>query len=233
MDTPKQCYRFIAGSSSGLPTLCTRPFANQAVGPHVLHRYPKHDQLTSVHVNCDDSKLLISGYSTVCSVTDIETGAVVREYRDIHTNHINISRFSTLNTNVFATSSFDGWAKVWDLRMKQTPVYEVNTGTEIVILSFSRDDMFLLTASVDNEVRQYFAVDGSDYMRYNTDNIKLRTGTNFIRAYFNASASNIFVGSCEEDVVRVLSTTTGNVISEVHIEPPFSDDFLYIQVSFF
>lgn len=69
--------------------------------------------------------MLCSGYSKHVHVYDVATGALVREYSNIHSKHINITRFSNLTPSLFASSSFDRTAKVWDTRMRaSTPIYE-------------------------------------------------------------------------------------------------------------
>jgi hypothetical protein len=52
----------------------------------------------------------------------------------------------------------------------------------IVMLSFSPDDLFLLTSAVDNEVRQYTALDGRLNLIY--DIPKLNRTDNYTRSYF-------------------------------------------------
>ena len=43
---------------------------------------------------------------------------MVRTFRDIHEDHINLSRFSNLSKDVFGTSSFDKTVKLWDVRVR-------------------------------------------------------------------------------------------------------------------
>ena len=83
---------------------------------NIIQTYPVFDQLTSVHINCDDTRVMISGYSSFCNIYDAETTQLVQQYQNIHENHINVSRFMHHNAHVFATSSFDKSVKVWDMR---------------------------------------------------------------------------------------------------------------------
>lgn len=77
---------------------------------------------------------------------------------------INISRFAHLSPNVFATSSLDRTIKLWDLRAPAAgggvggvgvarPLYAVASARQNVTLSFRQDDVLLLSAAADNEVR--------------------------------------------------------------------------------
>jgi WD40 repeat protein len=94
---------------------------------------------------------------------------IYRKFKDIHQNHINISRFSNTSPFLFATSSFDKTVKMWDARISLTsnccPIYSCSSKQGHVMLCFSPDDVFLLTSAVDNEVSQYHAVDGRLHFR--------------------------------------------------------------------
>jgi WD domain, G-beta repeat len=96
-------------------------------------------------------------------------GTCNRRFKDIHENHINISRFSNTSPFLFATSSFDKTVKMWDARISLTsnccPIYSCSSKQGHVMLCFSPDDVFLLTSAVDNEVSQYHAVDGRLHFR--------------------------------------------------------------------
>lgn len=52
----------------------------------------------------------------------------------------------------------------------------------IVMVCFSPDDLFLLTAAVDNEVRQYTAVDGRQNLELEIP--KTGRSDNYTRAYY-------------------------------------------------
>ena len=86
--------------------------------------FESFDELTSVHVNGDDSRVLASGYSKDVRVYDMATASLVRTFADIHSEHINISRFTHHSPTIFATSSFDKTVKVWDTRLPgRRPIY--------------------------------------------------------------------------------------------------------------
>ncbi len=173
---------------------------------------------------------------------DLATAQVVHEFKNIHGNFINISRFSNLSPNVFSTSSFDATVKTWDLRMRsntsdsepvppQLPIYATKCDTGVVMINFSKDDTFLLASCVDNEINQYHFLDGRQHASCSIP----RTGSvnNYTRAYYTTSGNHIVTGSCEEKDVKILSTETGEVLSAVEIYDGRKDDSIYIQASCF
>ena len=96
----------------------------------------------------------------------------MRDFENIHDDHINISRFAYHSPFVFATSSFDRTVKLWDSRCqtrtgggtggsgaaaggplgggdeagRPTPIYTLNSLQGHVMLCFSPDDVHLLTS---------------------------------------------------------------------------------------
>ena len=62
--------------------------------PGIVKKFQSFDKLTSVHGNCNDGYMLVSGYSHGVRIYDLNTGACVADPSDIHTDHINISRFA-------------------------------------------------------------------------------------------------------------------------------------------
>lgn len=128
-----------SGSDDGSPGRRSDP-------PVVLHHFEPFSKLTSVHVNCEDERMLASGYERSVRLYDLETGKKVRDFENIHTNHINISRFAYHSPFIFATSSFDKTVKLWDTRQRtrtgpadqgEAPIYSVESSQGHVMVCFS------------------------------------------------------------------------------------------------
>lgn len=228
--------KFISGSSMGKVCLgTTNCETNKIQNTNIIKEYPSFDRLTSVHVNCNDSLLLLSGYTTSVDILDMETGVAVYNYQNIHQDHINISRFCNRSPNLFATSSFDGTIKTWDLRMNHLSsndtsqcIYTLQCNSGIVMINFSNDDNFILSSGVDNEINQYLFMTGEKHLSYNIASTGL--DGNFSRAYYSASGSHVIAGSCEESSVKMLCAYTGENIANIEIYPQRRDKSLYIQV---
>ena len=123
-----------------------------------MYTYENFDQLTSVHINCTDEYFLASGYSKNVGLYDLCTGKQLQIFTDLHQQHINVVKFAHHSPNLFTTSSFDKEIKMWDLRQRASrPLYTVRSTGGNVMVCFSRDDFYLLSSAVDNEVN-YFLV---------------------------------------------------------------------------
>ena len=119
-----------------------------------LYTYDDFEQLTSVHINSTDDYFVASGYSNHVGLYDLHTGTRLQVFSDLHKEHINVVKFANHSPQIFATSSFDKEVKMWDLRQKVTqPLYTVRSNRGNVMVCFSRDDHYLLSSAVDNEVR--------------------------------------------------------------------------------
>ncbi len=218
---------FAAGSSSGKVNLCT---IREDGIPDMVSTYPQHGKTASVHLNCTDEYLITSGYSDNANLIDVGTGQLVRKFSEIHHGHINISRFSNLNPNVFATCSFDRTAKMWDIRDRRclhSPIYECHSDSGHVMLCFSADDVFLLTSAVDNEVIQYLAVDGQKHLKLNIPTTE--KCDNFTRAYYTADSQHILSGSSDQPEIRVHSAQTGDLVSCIEMYPGRQQNSIFIQ----
>ena len=222
---------FVTGTSRGVLKLC-EIWTSGSSGDNTHNirssAYKTFSDLTSVHVNCTDDRLLVSGYSNSVGIYDLESKQIVRTYEDIHTDHINISRFANLSPFVFGTSSFDKTVKVWDLRdSHHKPIYTCHSNSGHVMLCFSPDDLYMLSSAVDNEVRQYLTVDG----RLQAHLSMPQTGhsENYTRAYYMNDGDRIISGSSEEQTVRIHCAHTGSLLHSAQMYPGRKHESLYIQ----
>jgi WD40 repeat protein len=182
-----------------------------------------------VHINSNNDFVLASGYSNDVRIYDIETGAVLQEYKDAHSNHINISRFANLSPFIFTTSSFDRKAKTWDMRMRmREPIYFMECSSGIVMISYSPDDTFILASALDNEISQFLTVDGRRHTTFQVP----RTGLegNFTRAYYSSSGAYVATGACEESSISLLCASTGQLLARQEMYPGRKHSSLYVQV---
>lgn len=233
---------YLSGSSRG--RVCCGDIARKDA---IVHEYETFEKLTSVHVNRTNSSLLVSGYSTTVGLYDIETGATVRLYKDIHKDHINISRFTNNSPHIFGTSSFDSTIKLWDLRQRtvntdgtapvdpgnhisttnQGQLYTLKCNSGVVMINFSADDTFLLASAQDNEINQFILLHGGLHSKF--DLVKTGLTGNFTRAYYSASGRHTITGACEQSTVKLLCTYTGSYLTSVPMAPIMRDPSIYIQ----
>ncbi|KAH7295969.1 hypothetical protein KP509_26G001600 [Ceratopteris richardii] len=193
-----------------------------------VHVYEDFEQLTSVHVNSCDEYFLTSGYSRNVGLYDICTGKQLQVFSDLHQQHINVVKFAHHSPNLFATSSFDKEIKMWDLRQRvRVPIYTVKSLGGNVMVCFSRDDHYLLSSAVDNEVRQHLAVDGRLHMKY--DIPPSGSTQNYTRSYYMNGRDYIISGSCEENVVRIYCARTGRHLRDLALEGRGSKASIYVQ----
>jgi hypothetical protein len=219
-----------------MPVVANFPQVRCAVGGD-RHRLgaddPDHRDpvLTCVHVNCDDSQLVASGYTNHVAVFDMATGQETRWIENAAGKNINITRFSNNHPQLFATSSFDKSVSLWDLRACRgnKPLYSVLSARGNVTLSFDPSDTLLLSAGVDNELNLRLVADGRLAMRLETE--ETGRADSYTRGYFAAGGMEVVSGSSEEPVVRVQSTLTGATLATVQIYDgrPAGNSLLYVQ----
>ena len=241
----KQDLNHLFVTGTGLGKICLVDSSKQG---ETVQEFPKFDRLTSVHLNATNDRLLISGYSNNAVVYDMNTAQIIRTFENIHSDHINISRFANLSPNIFSTSSFDGTIKTWDLRLPGPPttgawlpfqpnqpnscgpIYTLKCNSGIVMINFSADDNFILASALDNEINQYLFVDGRHHLKYDLPSTGLKG--NFTRAYYSASGKYTITGACEEKTAKFLCTYTGDYLASIELYPERRDRSIYIQVRF-
>ncbi len=77
--------KFVVGSSQGTVKLCSMNSSNGSV-------FTDFPTLSSVHVNMTDQSILVSGRSHSVRIYDLGTGQTVRDFDNIHSDQINLSR---------------------------------------------------------------------------------------------------------------------------------------------
>eukprot|EP00300_Choanocystis_sp_HF-7_P017250 c19672_g1_i5.p1 GENE.c19672_g1_i5~~c19672_g1_i5.p1 ORF type:complete len:131 (+),score=21.09 c19672_g1_i5:315-707(+) len=119
--------------------------------------------------------MFAGGYSRSVNVYDLNRGDRSETFENIHTEHINVVKFSNHSPHLFATCSFDKSVKLWDLRLGhvsfryyfrflqtgvQKPIFTRWSAHGNVTVCFSDDDQNLLVSAIDNEVSQFRVPDG-------------------------------------------------------------------------
>ena len=82
---------------------------------------------------------------------------------------------------------------------------------------------------VNNEIDQYFFLDGRKHLSYKIP--KTGLNGNFSRSYYSKSARYVLTGSCEEESFKVMCSYTGEVLTTVDMYNGKKDDSIYIQVN--
>lgn len=190
--------------------------------------YVEFDQLTSVHVNSTDELFLASGYSKDVALYDISSGKRIQVFTDMHRQHINVVKFANHSPSLFATSSFDQDIKMWDLRQKPVqPCYITSSCRGNVMVCFSPDDHYLLASAIDNEVKQFLAVDGRLHLDFGIAS----TGStqNYTRSYYMNGRDYVISGSCDENIVRICCAQTGRRLRDITFNGKGSRTSMFVQ----
>jgi len=219
--------RIIAGSNEGCVCVYNYDYDKQEIS--LQHDYGKlYNKLTSVHVNSDNRYLAISGYENHVNIVDLETGQKHNTFRNVHTRHINITRFANHFPNMLLSCSFDKTCKMWDMRVgDKQPVFTMESESGFVMVTFSPSDLYFLASAVDNHVTQYRSIDGSEHTKLDLP----QTGSlaNYTRAYYMTHSRDIVVGSADESVVRICSSVSGKVTWESEIKTDTAYRHFHIQ----
>eukprot|EP00268_Persea_americana_P045975 TRINITY_DN4714_c0_g1_i2.p1 TRINITY_DN4714_c0_g1~~TRINITY_DN4714_c0_g1_i2.p1 ORF type:complete len:924 (-),score=163.06 TRINITY_DN4714_c0_g1_i2:262-2976(-) len=190
--------------------------------------FDEFEQLTSVHVNSTDERLLVSGYSKHVALYDIGSGRRIQAFKNLHQEHINVVKFAHHYPSIFATSSFDQEVKMWDLRQGPSrPCFTASSSRGNVMVCFSPDDHYLLSSAVDNEVKQLLAVDGRLHMKFNI--APTGSAQNYTRSYYMNGGDYIISGSCEEKIVRICCAQTGRRLRDISLEGRGSRNSMFVQ----
>ncbi|KAJ8425120.1 hypothetical protein Cgig2_011086 [Carnegiea gigantea] len=224
--------KVLAGSDNGLLRLfdisksSSRVADSRYDGDFIT--FDKFEQLTSVHINSTDQQLLVSGYTRNVALYDIGTGKRQQLFTNLHQEPINVAKFAHHSPFMFATSSFDRDVKMWDTREGAVrPCYSATSSRGNVMVCFSPDDHYLLVSAVDNEVKQFLAVDG----RLHTDFGIASSGSshNYTRSYYMNGRDYIITGSSDEHLVRVCCAQTGRRLRDIYFEGRGSEKAAFVQ----
>lgn len=212
---------FVSGSENGKIYIYNVGWMRSGVNGGCVRVCDEFRQLTSLHTNCTDDRLLVSGYRSDVALYDLGTGKEVERVRRCHKEHINVVKFSHHNPNVFVTSSFDTYVKKWDLRERRPngaprPIYSCQSKTGNVMVCFSPDDRYFLVSAENNEVHQYDSRLG--LLDRTFDIPKGVNEHNYTRSYYMNDRDYIISGSCTESVVRVYNARTGRFYREVDMD---------------
>ncbi|XP_004496902.1 protein DWD HYPERSENSITIVE TO UV-B 1 isoform X1 [Cicer arietinum] len=224
--------KLIAGSDNGslklfdinrIPRKMTGLYGNSG-----CVTFDEFDQLTSVHVNSMDELFIASGYSRNVALYDINSGKRLQVFTDMHRGHINVVKFANHSPSIFATSSFDHDVKMWDLRQKPIhPCFTASSSRGNVMVCFSPDDQYILASAVDNEVRQFLAVDGRLHLVF--DIAPTESSQNYTRSYYMNGRDYIISGSCDEHVVRICCAQTGRRLRDISLEGKSLGSSMFVQ----
>ena len=179
--------------------------------------------LTSLHINSTDKYCLASGFEPVVKLYDLQEGRLANSFKDLHSRHINVLKFAHNDPNMFATSSFDGEVKLWDLRDMQSPIFTRKSNKGNVMVCFSPDDKHILSSAVDNEVRQYTTNGGRLHLNLNIK--KTYSRYNYTRSYYMNDGEFIIVGSCQEGLVRIYNATDGKFLRDALLSYERSSEY--------
>lgn len=227
----KENSKFVAGSSCGLLKYAEFSLGTDPRATPLTRSYPSFPHLSSVHINCEDTHLLVSGTSKDITIYDLKTGQKTLDMERIHTDSINISRFSNHSPNVLATCSFDTTVKLWDMRAphQRGPMQCMKTDKPIVMINFSPSDAMILSAGSDNEVHQFVVASGEKDLTYDVP--KRYSSVNFTRAYYSMSGKFVASGGSEEDCLNIMCSSTGALICNIPLFPGTHFPSPYVQVN--
>lgn len=212
---------FLSGSNDGAIHVYNVNWMRSGERGGCVYACETFDELTSLHVSSDDVRFAVSGSQRHVGLFDLETGRRTELMRGCHTEPINVIKFAHRSPHILVTASFDRYMKKWDLRESRPgggrrPIFQTRSRTDNVMACFSPDDSRLLVSAVDNEVRQYLAVDGRLELEFNIP--KTGASYNFTRSYYMNDRDYIITGSSMEHVVRVYNARTGAFFSEIDMD---------------
>ncbi|OAY71546.1 DNA damage-binding protein CMR1, partial [Ananas comosus] len=166
----------------------------------------------------DKAVTLDDNVSEASSNFSIEVGKVSGSW-DLHEQRINTIDFHPENVNLFATSSTDGTACIWDLRRSKENKLEclktVQHNRAVHSAHFSPSGSCLATTSRDDKVRIISGANFEDLFMIKHNNQTGRWLSTF-RAIWGWDDSYLYLGNMRRavDVISVADRTTTTLESE-------------------
>ena len=182
--------------------------------------------LTSLHSDCLDSRLIVSGDSKNIKIFDIQTGAPCYTIENAHKEHINIVRYFNHNPNCFVSISSDMSCKTWDTRTNRE-IYTIEGNKKLIMVSISPNDDYFITTGKDNEINQYLTYGGEHLFKCELP--KSNSRDSCIRACYSFDGKLIFSGSTDDPYLNINSSSNGDLISSKLLFPGRQDSSLYVQ----
>lgn len=177
--------------------------------------YSSDDTIFSLSQRAQDADSIYFGEgSGLLNVWDTRAGTLSSSWM-LHDKRINTIDFNLENTNLMVTSSSDGSACIWDLRLmgtrKPKNVKVIKHNKAVHSAYFSPSGKCLATTSLDNLVGILSGPDFADTSMIYHNN---RTGRwlSTFRAMWGWDDAHIFIGSMNREV-DVISTSTGKMSS--------------------
>jgi len=138
-----------------------------------------------------------------------------------------VLKFSHKDPNIFTTSSYDRTIRLWDVRDVTNPIFTLESKNPCVLVCWSPDDKYLLSSGIDNDIVQWNVHNASINQKYDVRPQKLRR--NYTRAYYMNRGEYIIVGSCEQDNISIINSTTGKFLRDIDFGEMYYDQYIYCQ----
>ncbi|EDR28801.1 hypothetical protein EDI_130780 [Entamoeba dispar SAW760] len=201
----------IIGSDTG--KLCYYDFSKRK---QPLLTIDNLERITSVHLNCNCSKFITSGFETNINLFDFETFKLERVYGSLHNENVNVAKFSNTNPFLFTTCSFDSCAAIWDLRTDcSIPVIKYIGETLLVTTIFSENDLNILIAGCDNYVE---SIDLRIQKGIKMQLERRWDNNSFCRGYYCNGGESVVISNSHEQTLHITRTYDGKRIIDCHCD---------------
>ncbi|KZV29617.1 hypothetical protein F511_00895 [Dorcoceras hygrometricum] len=182
--------------------------------------YASEDSIYSMSINALDNKsLYFSEGRGGIKIWDLRAGKSMSSC-DLHEARINTIDFNSENSNIMVTSSTDGTACIWDLRLLSAdgskPLKTIEHKRAIQSAYFSPTGKCLATTSMDDRVGLFSGVnyDGTSMVHHNN-----QTGRwiSTFRGIWGWDDSYVFIGNMKRGI-DIISVASGNIVTTLESE---------------